>query len=51
LHVGDAAGYRQLCSRIVERFGKSEYPEDIDYLAHTRVMVRREAAELLKKPK
>jgi tetratricopeptide (TPR) repeat protein len=38
LQVGDTAGYRALCSRMVERFGKTRKPREVGLLAHACVL-------------
>jgi tetratricopeptide (TPR) repeat protein/serine/threonine protein kinase len=38
VQVGDAAGYRKLCGRMMKRFGKSTNPDEIVYLAHACVL-------------
>src|SRR5262249_22236618 len=38
VQVGDAAGYRKLCSQMVERFGKRTNPEEMVYLAHAALL-------------
>ncbi len=38
LQLGDVQGYRQLCARMLERFGKGAQPNEIAMLAHTCVL-------------
>jgi tetratricopeptide (TPR) repeat protein len=38
VQVGDIAGYRKHCRQMVERFGMSENPDEILYLAHACVL-------------
>jgi WD40 repeat protein len=38
LQIGDVQGYRQLCARMLERFGQGGNPNEIAMLAHTCVL-------------
>ncbi len=38
VHSGDAAGYHNLCDRMVRRFGQSRDPHQIAFLAHVCVL-------------